>query len=75
MAVAGGIGVAFAGKGESAVAVDELFADGEFARFVGIRSESLVGIDFDAAKSVDDADDGAEADLQSVVYLDTEEVF
>lgn len=74
VAIAGGIGVAFAREGEGAFAVDVLDAGGEGAAFISAGGKILVDVEVDAVEGVDNGFYGIEADLDGLVDFYVEEV-
>ncbi len=72
VAVAGGVGITFAGKSEGASAVYVLIEAFVKHTLPALQLKSLVGIDINTAEGIDNLDNSLEADLNGVVDLDAE---
>ena len=74
VAVAGSVGIAFAGESEGAGAVDVLIEAFIKHALPALQLKSLVGIDINAAEGVHDFDNSLEADLDGIVNLNAEQI-
>lgn len=74
VAVAGSVGITFAGKCEGAGAVDVLVETFIKHALPALQLKSLVGIDINTAEGVDDFNNSLEADLDGIVNLNAEQI-
>ena len=74
VAVAGGIGITFAGESEGAGAVDVLIEAFIKHALPALQAKLLVGININAAEGIHDFDNSLEADLDGIVDLNAEQI-